>query len=246
MIKSPAEQELMRRAAAIGVETMGAMIDAVSEGVTEADIAGEGWRTAARLGAFPYDTAITSGPHSSQYQWARMPSWDVERRLQGGDLFHVDLYGPAVEGYWTDFVRSAVVGGEASKAQAALLEGSIEHVETIIASVRPGATFGDLWGVGERWRQKNGFGAAAGGDEGQLPGLDAMFPAFGHCIGLGGGEPPYITEGAAEVIEEGMVIAVETLLSRSGVGGSGFEQDVIVTADGYEVLTEAAPARSWR
>jgi Xaa-Pro dipeptidase len=236
MIKSPAELDLMRVAAEIGAQTMGAMFDAVRAGNTEGDVAGEGWRTAARRGAFPYDTAMTSGPRSAQFQWARLPSWDHRRPLEQGELIHIDLYGPAIEGYWTDFVRSGVVGGAPNAAQKSLLEGSIEHVQTLIAAIRPGITFGDLWRVGDAWRNANGFAAGP---------LDAMFPAFGHCIGLGGSEAPFITNGATALVEENMVIAVETLLSVPDVGGAGFEQDVIVTRTGCEVITEACPARRW-
>ena len=51
-----------------------------------------------------------------------------------------------------------------------------------------------------------------------------MFPGFGHGIGMGT-QDPYIMPGVATVVEENMVIAVEILLSRSGIGGAGFEQD---------------------
>ena len=47
-----------------------------------------------------------------------------------------------------------------------------------------------------------------------------MFPGFGHGIGLGT-EDPYIMPGVATVLEENMVVAVEILLSRAGVGGAG-------------------------
>src|ERR1700712_1449336 len=94
LIKSDAELELLRAAAGIGVEAMGAMVDAVQAGVTEADVAAEGWSAVVRRGGVPYDTAIASGPHSEHFQWARLPSWDHLRPLQRGDLIHIDLYGP--------------------------------------------------------------------------------------------------------------------------------------------------------
>ncbi len=239
MVKSPAELDLMRRAASIGAEIMEAMMAVARAGRTEGDVAGAGWNVAAQRGAFPYDIAITSGPHSDQFQWARLPSWDVERPLEDGDLIHIDLYGPAVNGYWTDFVRSTVVGAQPTTAQERLLEAAIEHVHTMIDAVRPGTTFGEVWAVGDRWRRDNGFH-----DEGSAA-LEAMFPASGHCIGLGGGEPPYLTAEATSPVRPGMVIAVETLLVKPGLGGAGFEQDIIVGPTATEVITALASPRPW-
>jgi Xaa-Pro aminopeptidase len=42
-----------------------------------------------------------------------------------------------------------------------------------------------------------------------------------------------------------MCLAIEALLGRPGVGGAGFEHNVIVGAEGCEVITAACPARWW-
>lgn len=244
LIKSPAELLLMREAAQIGVIAMTDMLAAVRDGATEAEIAGEGWRTVARAGGLPYDTAIASGPHSAHFQWARLPSWDARRPLERGDLFHVDLYGPMREGYWVDMARTAVVGRGAYDEQLPVLQGAVELVETVIDELRPGVTFGELWAVGNDWRNTNGFPVRPSGQSGCLVGLDADFPAYGHSVGLGL-EGPYIQEGSQRVVAENMVISVETLLSRDGVGGVNFEQNAIVTENGYELITGGSPTAHW-
>ena len=73
---------------------------------------------------------------------------------------------------------------------------------------------------------------------------DRQTAAFGHGIGLGL-ESPWITEGNPTVLEANMVLAVETLVGREDVGAAGFEQNVLVTEDGHEVLTAACPTRWW-
>lgn len=244
LIKSDAELNLLRAAAGIGVEAMTAMVDAVHAGVTEADVAAEGWRAVVRRGGVPYDTAIASGPHSEHFQWARLPSWDHLRPLQRGDLIHIDLYGPMHAGYWVDMARTAIVGGAPSPDQEAVLDGAIELVETVISAVRPGVTFGDLWQVGDDWRNRNGFPVLPGDGSGCLVGLDADFPAFGHTVGLGL-ESALIQQGSQLIVQPNMVLSVETLLSRAGVGGANFEENIIVTAGGCERLTDSMPARSW-
>jgi Xaa-Pro dipeptidase len=244
LFKSDAELQLLRSAAGIGVEAMTTMIDAVAAGCTEADVAGEGWRAAARRGGLPYDTAIASGPHSEHFQWARLPSWDHVRPLQRGELIHIDLYGPMQSGYWVDMARTTVVGGSPSAAQEAVLEGAIDLVETVISAVRPGVRFGELWQVGDDWRNSHGFPVLPEDGSGCLVGLDADFPAFGHTVGLGL-ESALIRQGSPLVVAPNMVLSVETLLSRAGVGGANFEENLIVTADGCERLTDTMAARCW-
>ena len=241
--KSDAELGLMRHAAAVGVQCMDAMMAAVEVGRTEGQIVGEGYRLAAELGASPYDIAVASGPHSGNFQWARMPSWDTERRLEHGDLIHIDFWGPVL-GYYTDFVRSSVVGRDPTSAQRELLEGAVAFVQEVIEGIRPGATFGELWLRGDGWLARNGFAEDVSARAPGEVALSDMFPGFGHCIGAGV-EGPYIVEGETTPIESGMVIAVEILLTKDGVGGAGFEQDVVVHPDRIEVLTEACRSRWW-
>lgn len=243
--KSQAELRLVRHAADVGIQCVTTMMEAIEPGRTEGDVVGEGMRAAAQLGAFPYDVAVASGPHSSNFQWARLPSWDTERALEAGDLIHIDFYGPVL-GYYTDFVRSTVVAGEPTAEQFELLEGAVACVESIIDEIQPGVGFGSLWQRGTDWLKENGFAKRAEVREAEAETREGMFPGFGHCIGLGGGEPPYIMQGVEDPVEESMVIAVEILLTRPEVGGAGFEQDVIVTSEGCDVITRDCRSRWWR
>lgn len=244
MVKSPAELELIRRAAEVGISWMETMMEAIEPGRTEGEVVGEGLRHLAATGGFPYDVAIASGERSRRF-FSRIgiPAWDAERRIESGDLVHVDAWA-AVDGYYTDFVRSTVAGAAPSAAQRELLEGAVEMIGDMVEAVRPGVVIGELYERGATWMLDNGFGehraepGRAGTDFGNL------FPAFGHGFGAGL-EPPWIIQGETTVVEEGMCLAIETLLGRPGVGGSGFEQDVIVTADGCEVVTARCRARWW-
>ena len=243
MVKSPAELALLRGASQVAVEAMAAMMHAVRVGGTEADVAAEGWAAVVRRGGVPYDTAISSGPASEHFQWARLPSWDAVRPLETGDLLHIDLYGPMMQGYWVDMARTTVVGGGPSAEQELLLEGALALVASVIDEIRPGVTLGELWQVGDDWRNSHGFPVRPDDGTGCLVGLDADFPAYGHTLGLGL-EHFLIQEGSTVVVEPNMVLAVETLLSRAGVGGANIEDDVIVTADGCDRITDS-PLRPW-
>jgi Xaa-Pro aminopeptidase len=244
LVKSEHEIPHVRRASAVGNVWMRTMMEAIEPGRTEGEVVGEGLRALAAAGGFPYDAAIASGDRSRNFlSRYSIPSWDAEKRLAAGDIAHIDAWG-SIDGYFCDLDRSTVVGGNPSGAQRELLEASIAIIEHIIAGVRPGATIGELYDRGAGWLVDNGFGEHrakledAGTDFGQL------FPAFGHSVGLGL-ERPYIIKGDPTVVEENMVLAVETLIGRREVGGAAFEQTMLVTADGADVLNADCPSRWW-
>ncbi|MFQ5912872.1 MAG: M24 family metallopeptidase [Nitrospinota bacterium] len=242
-VKSGDEIRILKHAAAVGVEWMRTMMEAVEAGKTEGDFVGEGLRYFAAHGGFPYDVAVASGPNSHRFERIGIPSWDSKRKLQPGDIVHVDAWGP-VECYYTDLVRSTIVGRKPSEAQREVLEAPIDLVESIIEIIKPGITVNEMYQRGSSWLVENGFGSHRSGVEAAGTEFGELFPAFGHCIGVGL-EPPWIIDGEPTVLEENMVIAVEATVGRPDVGAAGFEQDVAVTSDGCEVLTAPCPKRWW-
>jgi Xaa-Pro aminopeptidase len=62
------------------------------------------------------------------------------------------------------------------------------------------------------------------------------FPPHGHGFGLGW-EWPWLLPTEERELQPGMCLAVEAMPTRAGLGSSYFEQDVIVTDDGVELLT---------
>ena len=242
-VKSENEIRIIRHAAAVGVEWMRIMMEAIEAGKTEGDFIGEGLRYFAASGGFPYDVAVASGPNSHRFERIGIPSWDFRRKLQRGDIVHVDAWGP-VEYYYTDLVRSTIVGREPSEAQKEVLEAPIGVVESILEIIKPGITIGEMYQRGASWLVENGFGSHRSDVKASGTEFGELFPAFGHCIGLGL-EPPWIIEGEPTILEENMVIAVEAGVGRAKVGAAGFEQDVLVTSTGCEVLTAACPKRWW-
>jgi Xaa-Pro aminopeptidase len=238
LIKSPAEQEVIRRACAVGNATLETLIDAVVEGATEAEAVGEASRTLLSHGGVLYDAACASGPSAHMYTHARLPSADPNRRFQRGDLFHVDCYG-AYGGYFFDFARSRAVGDDPTDAQRELLDSVIEGVETICASIRPGMTAGEVYQVASDWMRASEFVSSIPEDEPEMEG----FPAVGHGLGLMW-EAPWLMKDDPTAIEKDMYLAVELLFGHPSIGGAMFEHNGLVTANGFEVLTNAR-SRWW-
>jgi len=81
------------------------------------------------------------------------------------------------------------------------------------------------------------------------PGQGAATPIgrMGHGLGLDVTEPPSIASGDETRLEEGMVITLEPSAVLPGAGVMGqrlmvHEEDVVVTHDGFELLSRRAPA----
>ncbi len=60
----------------------------------------------------------------------------------------------------------------------------------------------------------------------------------GHGFGLGNHEAPWIAEGSNQVLEENMVISIEPGIYGDGFGGIRHSDTILVTRDGYEILTK--------
>jgi len=59
----------------------------------------------------------------------------------------------------------------------------------------------------------------------------------GHGVGLRNHEGPYIAEGSEDVLSENMVITIEPGIYVEGIGGYRHSDTILVTRDGYEMLT---------
>jgi Xaa-Pro aminopeptidase len=236
--KSPAEVAVIRKAAELGNKTVEALMDGVVEGATEAEAVAAASHVLIAGGGVLYDAACASGPWSTDFTRARLPSADHVRKLERGDLFRVDCYG-AYGGYFFDFARSRCVGDDPIPDQHLLLETAVQCIETMCDAIRPGMSAGELFSVGDTFLKDCEFARKF-----PPPTTGVVsFPALGHGLGLGW-EWPYIQPGVTVELEPSMYLALEVQLAHPDVGGAMFEHDVLVTAHGSEVLTTAR-SRWW-
>ena len=83
------------------------------------------------------------------------------------------------------------------------------------------------------------YGLAGASDMSQ-GGQASALAGFGHSLGVAW-EGPWLDPDSDDVILPGMYLAVEKTVGIPGVGGATFEENLLVTEDGAEVLTAAAP-----
>ena len=107
-----------------------------------------------------------------------------------------------------------------------------DYMDQAIALVKPGATTADIVSV---WPRAEEFGFA---DE-----MAAFALQYGHGVGLAIWEKPIFSRLVSldhpEVLEEGMVFALETYWPASdGWSAARIEEEVVVTSDGCELITK--------
>ena len=68
---------------------------------------------------------------------------------------------------------------------------------------------------------------------------DNILHRTGHGLGITGHEAPYIAEGYDRALESGMLVSVEPGIYIPGIGGFRHSDTVLITDDGYQILTKA-------
>jgi Xaa-Pro aminopeptidase len=153
----------------------------------------------------------------------------TDRALRPGDPAYFDILH-SYNGYRTCYYRTFAVGS-ASLALVDAYKRCRDILDRSIAMIRPGISTAE---VVEQFPRAEEFGFA---DE------EAAFALqYGHGVGLGIWEKPIFSRLVSfdypEVIEEGMVFALETFWpSTDGWSAARIEEQLIVTADGCEVIT---------
>ncbi len=168
---------------------------------------------------------------------------DAKRVLQEGDVVSLDL-GLKHKGLFTDAAVTVAVGTVDIKkrellkvAQASLYKG--------IDEIKPGARTGDIGHAIEHYIKAYKYGIVR--------------DLAGHGVGIAIHEDPFIPnygqKGKGTLLKAGMVIAIEpmvnlgtaevtlddddyTFRTADGKASAHFEHTVLVTEDGYEILTQ--------
>ncbi len=153
----------------------------------------------------------------------------TDRVLRPGDPAFFDILH-SYNGYRTCYYRTFAIGS-ASPAMVDAYKRSRDYMDAAISIVKPGITTAD---VVKLWPKAEEFGFAN---------EEAAFALqYGHGVGLSIWEKPIFSRLVSldhpEVIEEGMVFALETYWPASdGWSAARLEEEVVVTKNGCEVIT---------
>jgi Xaa-Pro aminopeptidase len=153
----------------------------------------------------------------------------TDRMLRPGEPAYFDILH-AYNGYRTCYYRTFAVGS-ASRSLIDAYARCRDILDNAISMVRPGVTTADIV---ETFPKAQEFG---------FPDEEAAFALqYGHGVGLSIWEKPIFSRLVSfdypEVIEEGMVFALETFWpSTDGWAAARIEEQLVVTKTGCEVIT---------
>jgi Xaa-Pro aminopeptidase len=222
-VKDPSEIATLRNSAARLSEVADAAFRSIRPGVTERDVAAAIEMAMRRAGyeRQAFDTIVASGPN------AALPHYRAGNRiLTPGDLVVLD-FGGVLDGYCSDLTRTVSVGAPTPDARR--LHAAVRDAQrTAIEAARPGVPATAVDAAARNLLESRGLGEAFG-------------HGTGHGLGLDVHEEPRIgpprTNSASVQLEPGMVFTIEPGAYVPGLGGVRIEDDVLVTADGCDVLT---------
>jgi len=244
-IKSENEIELMSIAGEIVGAVHKHLIPMIKPGITTKELDSLAYHYIISRGATPSFKGYRGYPASicTSINEEVVHGIPDNRKLKDGDIIAIDI-GACYKGYHSDSAWSYAVG-EIDEEKKYLLSHTEEALFEGLKVIKAGARVGDIGSVVETYAKKHNLGVVK--------------ELVGHGIGKELHEfpdiPNYGTKDTGPVLEEGMVIAVEpmlnfgtanvyilddewTVVSADGKPSAHFEHTVLVTKDGYIILTK--------
>lgn len=244
--KSPKEIEAMRTSGHILASVLEKIRRTVKAGMTPREVSALAASETARLGGVPAFKGFEGYPdiicisNNNEVQHS-IPN-DVA--FKNGDIVNFD-YGVVFGGMITDAGITVCIGGKPDKDAARLLRGTEEALYAGIELVKNGVRVGDISAAIEAVLKAHNLGIVR----------ELVGHGVGHELHEAPEIPNYGHAGKGPVLKAGMTIAIEpittlgdhkifgahdgwTLLTVDGSRSAQFEHTLLVTEDGYEILTQ--------
>ena len=246
IIKSEREIELMKKAGRVVALVFEGIKDKIVPGISTQDIADMCEDIIRKEGAYPtflhycdYPGAVCVSVNDELVHG--IPS--KKKILRDGDIVSIDV-GATLNGYVGDACRTFPVGICKENALR-LIEVTKQSFFEGVKYARPGAHLGDISHAIGSYCKSHGYTLT---DE-----------YTGHGVGSSLHEDPYIpndgTEGTGPVLKEGMCLAIEPMVNegraelrhmsdgwtaktKDGKLSCHYENSIVITKDGYEILTK--------
>lgn len=243
-IKSKREIELLKNAGNIVYQTHQYLKPYIKEGITtkELDKLAEDFirskdATPSFKGYEGFPSTLCTSINSEVVH-----GFPSDRKLKNGDIISIDI-GACYKGYHGDSAWTYTVG-EVDEKTKQLLEDTEKSLFIGLEQVKPGNRIGDIGYAIEQYARKHNLGVVR--------------ELCGHGVGTSVHEDPevpnYGIPNTGPRLKEGMVIAVEPMLTlgspkvflhdndwtvdtQDGSLSAHFEHTVVVTKDGYQILT---------
>ena len=221
MQKDPYEIQRMRTAVQIAQKALQATLNTIKPGMSEREIAAELTTQIYRNGSdaeLPFNPIVSAGPNS-----ANPHAFPTNRLLIPGDSLVVD-WGASFTGYFSDLTRTFAIGAP---------DPELTHIVEVVYQANtaarelaaPGVTAYQVDRAAREVIENSGFG-------------EYFIHRTGHGLGMETHEPPYIHSGNPLVLEPGMTFTIEPGIYLPGKNGARIEDDIVITEQGAESLSD--------
>ena len=164
--------------------------------------------------------------------------------IQNGDIVSLD-FGVTYDGMITDGAISVVLGKSVNQKPQELVKNTLQSLEAGINVLKDGVKVGDISAAVQSVLDKYKYGIVR----------DLVGHGVGHQLHEDPNIPNYGKKGTGPVLKRGMTIAIEpmatlgrddivfsedgwTVLTSDGSLSAHFENTVLITDNGFEILTE--------
>ena len=242
-VRTPEQIKNARKSGAILTEVLDILTESAKEGVSAIELDAIAVQETEKRGAKPAFLNYQGFPANLCVSINNeiVHGIPTERKLKKGDLVGID-YGVNYKGMITDAARSLSIGNPSADSKK-LIDGCYDALAHALSVIKDGVTVGDVSSTIENVLRKYD--------------LKVIYSLTGHGVGEQLHEDPIIPNygqaGAGEVLKAGMTIAIEpiasigthdlyladdgwTYMTRDGSLSAQFENTVLVTKDGCEVL----------
>ena len=219
MIKLKDEIEKLKVAAEVTDKAFLHILNFVRSGISEQDVSRE-------LESFIREHGCTNTGFSptvvSGYRGSMPHGRASEKIIEKGDMITID-FGANYQGYWADISRTIAVGKPDSELLT-IHDIVLTSFNNCVAGLKPELTDQEVDALMRENIIKHGYNDRSG-------------TGTGHGIGLEVHELPLFSVLKDKVLKENMVITVEPGIYLPGLGGARVEDVILITENGYEVLT---------
>lgn len=219
MIKDDVELSYFKKGMKIVDQTFTHILSYIKVGMTEKELALELDYTMKKFGAegIKENHVIATGARAS------LPHGQAtDKVIEHGDFVKMD-FGAKVNGYYTDFTRTVIMG-EASEKQIEIYNIVKEAQEASLKVLKAGMVCSKVDHIGRSIISEAGYGENFG-------------HSLGHSLGLEIHEKPAMRSTDHTVLKPGMVITVEPGIYIKDFGGVRIEDLVVIEENGINNLT---------
>ena len=246
IIKTPEQIEKIKASAQVNIAVLDYVAEHINEGVTTEDIDRWVFEETTRRGAIPAPLNYEGFPKSvctsiDEVVCHGIP--DPKRVLKNGDIINVDC-STILNGYYSDSSRMFCIG-DVSLEKKRLVEIARQSLEVGLKEVKPWNFLGDMGSAIHDFVRENGY--------------SVVREIGGHGIGLEFHEEPWVSyvseKGTEMLMVPGMMFTIEpminmgkpdvfvdedddwTVYTEDGLPSAQWEIQVLVTEDGYEIIS---------